>query len=129
MVLRSSQPVMAPVPIGCSVVVSGHPCRGSFTTDPAIAACVDGSIYVVGKDNSSALWSGRYIPGTGFQNFVFFGGAVTGKPSVSCGSDNAIYILARQFQLELDSTRIRKHVDGMVQWRSRDEYRFRRSRR
>jgi hypothetical protein len=71
------------------------PLHGVFATDPAIAACPDGSIYVVGKDNYNALWSGRYIPGTGFQGFQLGGGVVKGAPSVTCGTDNAIYVSAR----------------------------------
>jgi hypothetical protein len=44
---------------------------GVFATDPVITACGDGSLYLIDKDNYSGLWSGHYIPGTGFQGFVF----------------------------------------------------------
>ncbi len=71
------------------------PLAGVFSTDPQLTACPDGSLYVIGKDNFNALWSGHYIPGTGFQSFVLGGGVIKGTPSVSCGTDNAAYILAR----------------------------------
>ena len=38
---------------------------GAFSTDPEVAACPDGSIYVLGSDNSQSLKSNRYVPGTG----------------------------------------------------------------
>ena len=61
-----------------------------------VAACGDGSIYVVGKDSFNALWSRRYIPGAGFQPYQLGGGVVQGKPSVTCGNDNAIELLELQ---------------------------------
>ncbi len=68
---------------------------GVFATDPALAACPDGSLYIVGRDQFDALWSGRFVPGTGFQGFQLGGGVVQGKPSITCGSDNTLYIAAR----------------------------------
>ena len=69
------------------------PLYGVFATDPVIASCNDGSLYLVGKDNYNSLWSGHYIPGpAGFQGWQFGGGIVTGKPTVTCGRDNALYI-------------------------------------
>ena len=71
------------------------PLHGVFSTDPVIAGCPDGSLNIVGKDHYNALWSGHYIPGVGLQNFQLGGGVVQGSPSVTCGSDNAAYIVAR----------------------------------
>jgi hypothetical protein len=68
---------------------------GVFSTDPVAAACPDGSFYMAGKDNYNSMWSGRYIPGTGFQGFVFGGGIFAGKPSVTCDTDNGLYVVAR----------------------------------
>jgi hypothetical protein len=74
------------------------PLEGIFSTDPVVTACGDGSIYLIGKDNWSSLWSGHYIPGTGsgtgFQGWWFGGGIITGKPSATCGGDNAVYVVA-----------------------------------
>jgi hypothetical protein len=67
--------------------------NGVFSTDPVVTACDDGSIYVIGKDNWNALWSGQYIGGS-FHGWVAGGGVVNGKPSATCGSDNAVYIAA-----------------------------------
>ena len=82
-------------PSGTLLVQDGTTLLRVFSTDPVLTACGDGSLYVVGKDNYNVLWSGHYIPGTGFQGFVLGGGVVQGKPSVSCGSDNTAYISAR----------------------------------
>ncbi len=68
---------------------------GVFSTDPVIAACPDGSFYIVGKDNYNALWSKHYIPGDVDQSFTLGGGVVQGNPSVTCGTDNAAYIAVR----------------------------------
>ena len=65
---------------------------GTFSTDPIVTACGDGSVYVIGKDTFNSMWSGRYIPGTGFQGWQFGGGIVKGKPSATCGGDNAVYV-------------------------------------
>jgi hypothetical protein len=65
---------------------------GVFSTDPVVTACADGSIYVIGKDNWNALWSGHYLPGVGFQGWFMGGGVVKGKPSATCGKDNAVYV-------------------------------------
>jgi len=60
-----------------------------------VAAALDGSIYLVGKDSSNAIWSGRYMPGTGFQGWQSGGAAIKGKPSVSVGMDGAGYVAGR----------------------------------
>lgn len=67
---------------------------GVFSTDPVITSCSDGSLYLIGKDNYNSLWSGHYIPGTGFQGWQFGGGIIHGKPSATCGIDNAVYVAA-----------------------------------
>jgi len=70
------------------------PLLGIFSTDPVVTACGDGSIYIIGKDNWNSLWSGHYVPGGGFQGWVFGGGIITGKPAATCGGDNAVYVVA-----------------------------------
>ena len=67
---------------------------GTFSTDPVVTACGDGSIYLIGKDTYNSLWSGHYIPGKGFQGWQFGGGIVKGKPAATCGGDNAVYVVA-----------------------------------
>ena len=66
-----------------------------FATDPVIAASGDGSLYLVGKDNYNSIWSGRFVPGTGFQNWQPLGGVVQGKPALTTGADGAAYIAIR----------------------------------
>jgi hypothetical protein len=41
------------------------------------------------------FWSGRYLPGSGFQGWRWGQGIVKGKPSVTCGSDSVAYVAAR----------------------------------
>ncbi len=74
------------------------PLGGFFNTDPVITACGDGSVYVAGLSgvsNFAAVYTGRYLPGSGFQNWAFDGGGVAGKISTACGKDNAVYLVAR----------------------------------
>ena len=68
---------------------------GVFATDPVMSAAPDGSIYIVGRDNSNAIWSGHYVPGSGFQGWISGGAVAHGMPSVTAGSDNAAYIAIR----------------------------------
>jgi hypothetical protein len=50
---------------------------------------------VVGSDNWGSLWSGHFIPGSGFQGWQWGQGVIKGKPSITCGTDNVIYVAAR----------------------------------
>ncbi|MGI8991213.1 MAG: TIGR03790 family protein [Bryobacteraceae bacterium] len=71
------------------------PLGGIFASDPAIAATPDGSVYLIARDSSGGMWSGRYIPGTGFQGWNFGGGITPGTPSAAAGADNAVYVSMR----------------------------------
>ncbi len=70
---------------------------GIFSTDPVIAvgsSCPAGvcTLYIVGKDNFNAIWTGLYLTPGGFAGFQFQGAVVAGKPSVTVGVDGAAYI-------------------------------------
>lgn len=69
----------------------------NFATDPVTTACPDGNVYVVGKDRWNGLWSRRINPNTGLGPWVFGGGLVQGRVDVACGSDNIVYIMARDW--------------------------------
>ena len=68
---------------------------GIFSTELAMAACSDGSLYIVGRDYSSSLWSYHYVPGGSSSVWRFRGGLTQGNPSVACGTDNAAYVAVR----------------------------------
>jgi hypothetical protein len=36
-----------------------------FSQEPVVAGCPNSSLYIIGRDEWNALWSGRYAPGTG----------------------------------------------------------------
>jgi hypothetical protein len=70
---------------------------GIFSTDPVIAvgsSCPGGvcTLYLVGKDNYNAIWTGLYLSPGGFAGWQFQGAVVGGKPSVTVGVDGAAYI-------------------------------------
>ena len=69
----------------------------NFATDPVTTACPDGNVYVVGKDRWNGLWSRRINPNTGLGPWVFGGGLVQGRVDIACGSDNIVYIMARDW--------------------------------
>jgi hypothetical protein len=70
--------------------------QGIFTTDPQIAGCPNGDIYVTGKDRWNGVWTRRYSASLGaWQVWRFLGGIITGAPAIACGSDNAAYIGVR----------------------------------
>lgn len=69
---------------------------GVLSTDPSIAACADGSVYVAGREPYGAIWTRRYdATSSTWRNWTGAGGVTQGKPSVACGSDNAAYISTR----------------------------------
>jgi len=65
-----------------------------FTTDPVVA-CANGKAYVAGIAASGAVWLGRYTPGSGFEGWVSGGGASSGKPALTVGSDGGIYVAVK----------------------------------
>ena len=70
----------------------------NLATDPATTLAKDGAVYVVGAANTGVVWSGRYLPGTGFQGWVSSGAgapAAIGKPALAAGSDGAVYVAVR----------------------------------
>jgi hypothetical protein len=69
----------------------------NFATDPVTTACPDGNVYVVGKDRWNGLWSRRINPNTGLGPWVFGGGLVQGRVDIACGTDNIVYIMARDW--------------------------------
>jgi hypothetical protein len=70
--------------------------QGILATDPQIAACPNGDVYITGRDNSSGVWTRRYRAATAsWQTWRFIGGIITGTPAITCGADNAAYIAAR----------------------------------
>jgi len=76
---------------------SGWVSRGGvFSTDPVIGksplACCN--LYIVGKDNFSAIWSANWVFPT-FGVWQLQGAVVNGKPSVTGGADGAAYIVIR----------------------------------
>jgi hypothetical protein len=62
---------------------------GAFATDPAI-----GGFYVVGKDNSNAIWIANWSTSS-FSAWQLVGAVAAGKPSVTEGSDATGYIAIR----------------------------------
>jgi hypothetical protein len=68
---------------------------GIFTTDPEVAACRDGTVYVVGRDQWGSLWSRRYVPGWGLEEWVWGMGVTAGKPSAVCGRNGVVHIAVR----------------------------------
>ena len=68
--------------------------QGILATDPQIAGCPNGDVYVAGKDFWNGVWTRRYHAGT-WQSWYFIGGIITGKPGLTCGADNAAYLAAR----------------------------------
>ena len=68
---------------------------GLFGGDPSAAACSDGSIYVVGRDQWRSLWGLRYIPGAASAVWHGGGGIIQGNPSVVCGTDNVGYVVVK----------------------------------
>jgi hypothetical protein len=70
--------------------------QGILTTDPKIAGCPNGDVYITGKDNWNGVWTRRYSASfPGWQSWRFAGGIISGSPAITCGSDNAAYIAAR----------------------------------
>jgi hypothetical protein len=70
--------------------------QGILATDPQIAACPNGDVYITGRDNSNGVWTRRYRAATSsWQAWRFIGGIITGTPAITCGADNAAYIAAR----------------------------------
>src|SRR5262249_7203573 len=68
---------------------------GAFATDPAIAnSPLAPSLYVVGKDNFNAIWTANWLL-PNFGAWQLQGAVVSGKPSVTGGSDGAAYIAIR----------------------------------
>jgi hypothetical protein len=70
--------------------------QGIFATQPKIAGCPNGDLYIVGRDNSNGLWTRRYFATVAaWQSWRFIGGITQGTPGISCGSDNTAYIAVR----------------------------------
>jgi hypothetical protein len=70
--------------------------QGVLASDPQIAACPNGDLYVTGRDNSNGVWTRRYSSSlSAWQPWRFIGGIITGTPAIACGADNAAYIAAR----------------------------------
>jgi hypothetical protein len=70
--------------------------QGILATDPQIAACPNGDVYLTGRDNFNGVWTRRYSATTSsWQAWRFIGGIITGTPAIACGADNAAYIAAR----------------------------------
>lgn len=67
--------------------------QGILATDPKIAACPNGDLYVAGRDQWGGMWTRRYSGS--WQSWVFIGGITIGTPAIGCGSDNAAYIATR----------------------------------
>jgi hypothetical protein len=70
--------------------------QGILATDPQIAACPNGDVYLTGRDNFNGVWTRRFSAATSsWQAWRFIGGIITGTPAITCGADNAAYIAAR----------------------------------
>ncbi|MGC8761078.1 MAG: SMP-30/gluconolactonase/LRE family protein [Bryobacteraceae bacterium] len=68
---------------------------GPFQSDPAVAGCGDGSVYVVGRDFSGLLWSRRWLPDGRWEDWVRGPAGIAGQPAVACGGDQALLVAAR----------------------------------
>lgn len=70
--------------------------QGIFATDPQIAGCPNGDVYVAGKDSWNGVWTRRYNASlAAWQAWRFIGGIISGAPSIACASDNAAYVGVR----------------------------------
>jgi hypothetical protein len=70
--------------------------QGILATDPQIAACPNGDVYLTGRDNFNGVWTRRYRATTSsWQAWRLIGGIISGTPAITCGADNAAYIAAR----------------------------------
>jgi hypothetical protein len=70
--------------------------QGILATDPQIAACPNGDVYVTGRDSFNGVWTRRYRASAfSWQAWRFIGGIITGTPAIACGADNAAYVAAR----------------------------------
>lgn len=76
-------------------IQSGEELGGSFQSDPAVAGCTDGSVYVVGKDFAGILWSRRWLPDGRWEDWVRGPAGIAGQPAVACGGDQALLVAAR----------------------------------
>jgi hypothetical protein len=70
--------------------------QGIFATDPHIAGCPNGDLYVTGKDTFNGIWTRRYnAASSAWDSWRFIGGIVNGAPTIACGADSAAYIAVR----------------------------------
>ncbi|MBL8296451.1 MAG: SBBP repeat-containing protein [Bryobacterales bacterium] len=70
--------------------------QGGLATDPQIAACPNGDVYVAGRDNFNGVWTRRFNATlTAWQAWHFIGGIIAGSPAIACGADNAAYLAVR----------------------------------
>jgi hypothetical protein len=70
--------------------------QGILATDPQIAACPNGDVYLTGRDSFNGVWTRRYsAAASSWQAWRFIGGIIAGTPAITCGADNAAYIAAR----------------------------------
>jgi hypothetical protein len=77
-----------------------------------MAADNDGSLYLAGKDQSNAIWSG-YVDSAGtFGGWRAGHGVLKGNPSIAVGVDHAAYIAARDFSNALWMARVSVNTWG-----------------
>lgn len=70
--------------------------QGILDSDPKIAGCPNGDLYITGRDNYDGIWTRRYSGSlAAWQAWTFIGGITSGTPGIACGSDNAAYIAVR----------------------------------
>jgi hypothetical protein len=70
--------------------------QGGLATDPQIAACPNGDVYVTGRDSFNGIWTRRFSATLAdWQAWHFVGGIIAGSPAIACGADNAAYIAVR----------------------------------
>jgi hypothetical protein len=70
--------------------------QGILATDPQIAACPNGDVYLTGRDNFNGVWTRRFsAAASSWQSWRFIGGIINGTPAITCGADNAAYVAAR----------------------------------
>jgi hypothetical protein len=87
--------------------------QGILATDPQIAACSNGDVYITGRDNFNGVWTRRFDALTAsWEPWNFIGGIITGTPAITCGSDKAAYIAARDSSNNMWLARVYQESPG-----------------
>jgi sugar lactone lactonase YvrE len=64
-------------------------------TDPAAVSCADGSLFLLAGDAEGRLWSRRWRPSPGWEEWSSGPAGIAQTFSAACGTDQRVYVAAR----------------------------------